>query len=301
MNFRDLEYIIAVAKYQSFHIAADKCYVSQPALSMQIKKMENELDLKLFERYKKQVLITPIGEKIIAKAQEILLLKEDFQNIINLSKNPFTAKIKLGVFPTLAQYYIPKFLPDIHSKHPDLQIVPIEEKTEILLQKLNSGSIDAALLAMPVNQADIICKELFQDKFLVAVHKNHPLAKRKKISLEDIRSEHMLILQQGHCLRDQIIAIDHELTFDDTATSLETLRQMVQVNLGITVMPKIATTKRDCNCTEACTSNPIVFLEFEDPQPFRRIALVYRKSSPYVEVFDSLEKILKASYKKVNQ
>ena len=300
MNFRDLEYIIAVAKYKSFHQASEKCFVSQPALSMQIKKLENELGIMLFERYKKQVLVTPIGEKIIEKAQQILLLKADFQNIVNLSRNPFKASIKLGVFPTLAQYFIPKFLPDIQNQHPELKVIPIEEKSELLIEYLNAGTIDAALLALPINQEGFIYKELFRDKFLVAVPEKHSLAKQKKISLNDIRSEHMLILQQGHCLRDQIMELDNELTFDDTATSLETLRQMVQANLGITVIPKIATTKRDCSCPQSCQGNPIVYLAFQSPQPFRRIALVYRESSSYIEVFDSLEKILKQAYQAIS-
>lgn len=290
MNFRDLEYIIAVAECKSFHKAADMCFVSQPALSMQVKKLENELQILLFERHKKQVLITPTGEKIIAKAKEILFLKEDFHSIVNVSKDPFTAHIKMGVFPTLAQYFIPQFLPQIYKTHPDLKIIPIEEKSEIISDQLETGKIDVALLALPIHSTSLVTKKIFEDKFLVAVHKKHHFSQHKEISLKEIQTESMLILEQGHCLRDQVISLTKGVSFNYTATSLETLRQMVQANLGITIIPKIASLKT------FCASNEVVYINLEKPIPFRSIALVYRKSSPFIDVYNSLERILKSSY-----
>ena len=290
MNFRDLTYIAAVAEYSNFHKAAKSCHVSQPALSMQIKKLEGELGVTLFERYKKTLHMTAQGRLIINKAREILQLRQEFYQLVASGSDPFAASLKIGVFPTLAQYFIPALLKTVREWHPRLTLIPIEEKSEVLLSRLDNGEIDVALLALPLNNPHLHWQKLFEDRFVVAVYPGHPLADCQSVSLQTIQSEHMLILEEGHCLRDQIVTLDNNLTFSYTATSLETLRQMVQAGLGITIMPEIATLKQNCPGDE------LVYIHLEAPDPCRSIALVHRPSSPFSAVMKSLETLVPQAY-----
>lgn len=249
MNLRDLKYLIAVSKEQHFARAAEKSFVSQPTLSMQIKKLEDELGVQIFERSQKKFLVTKVGEEIIKKAEIILREAEEIKNLAKNSKDPFSGEIRIGAFPTLASYFFPKIVGKISKKFPQLKLLLIEEKTEFLLQKLKDGEIDAAFIAMPCEDSGLEHHKIFEEDFLLAVPLKHPLSKKKKIEKKDLKGKELMLLEDGHCLRDQALDACSMLgTFeqqDFRASSLETLRQMVIAGAGITFMPKIAVKKED--------------------------------------------------------
>lgn len=284
MNLRDLKYIVSVASEQNFARAADKSFVSQPTLSMQIKKLEEELGVQIFERSQKKFLITKVGEEIVKKASIILREAEEIKNIARNSKDPFSGEIRIGAFPTLASYFFPQIIGKISKKFPNLKLLLIEEKTEILLEKLKKGDIDAAFIAMPCNDFGLDHQKIFEEEFLLAVSQNHELAKKKKIDKKDFRKKELMLLEDGHCLRDQALEACSMLgSFekqDFRASSLETLRQMVIAGVGITFIPEIAVKKED----------KISYLKIVNA-PKRRIGLYWRKSSARKKLFEELSKI----------
>ncbi|MFZ9036125.1 MAG: LysR substrate-binding domain-containing protein [Francisellaceae bacterium] len=288
MNFRDLEYIIAVSEERNFNRAAQKCYVSQPALSMQIKKVEEELGVDIFERFQKTVLITKAGAIIIEKAKEALKVRHDIEQIAQNFVQDRVKQIKVGLFPTLAQYLLPGIIRNASEAAADLSIYPIEEKTSVLVDMLRTGRIDVALLAglNEEDQGGLIFEPLFTDEFKLAVFDDHPIARLKKVDIKALRDESMLILEQGHCLRDQILSLNIEgaKPIQCNATSLETLRQMVIAKLGITIMPEISTKNTDFK--------GIKYLDFKAPAPSRTIGLVYRKSTPIEHLIEEFKDIV---------
>jgi LysR family hydrogen peroxide-inducible transcriptional activator len=285
MNIRDLKYIISVAENRHFGEAAEKSFVSQPTLSMQIKKLEEELGIKIFERSNKNFVITEVGEKIIAKAKNIVKEAEDIKNIAKFFHNPKIGDILVGAFPTLASYFFPQFAKAVKKNFPDLKIFLIEEKTEILIKKLKEGVIDCAFMAMPINDKDLKEIKIFSEDFLLAVAKNNELARNKIIKFSDLKNKTLMLLEEGHCLRNQALeACSFFNAYENQnfkASSLETLRQMVACDIGITLIPEIAVKKNDGIC----------YLKIANA-PKRSVALFYRKSSPKEELFIELGKIL---------
>jgi len=287
MNLRDLKYIVAVAETKSFVNAAEKCFVSQPTLSMQIKKLEAFLNVKIFERNNKRILVTGIGQQIIETARRIL---QDAEHIKALAKNeqdPFAGNFTLGAFPTLAPYILPKLIPLIKEELPKLRLILVEEKTNMLLQQLKEGLIDAALLAGPIDDDMLLMEKLFDDEFKLAIAKNHPLAKQTIISPDELIGQPLLLLDEGHCLRDQALQFCQLNDVDEEqnvrATSLETLRQMVIAGTGITFMPNIAIQNNNDN---------ICYIPFEEPQPKRTIYLVSRKTNPRTKLMEQLKELI---------
>jgi LysR family hydrogen peroxide-inducible transcriptional activator len=284
MNIRDLKYLVSVAKEQHFARAAVKSFVSQPTLSMQIKKLEDELEVQIFERSQKNFLVTKVGKEIINKAEIILREVEEIKNIAKNSKNPFSGEVRIGAFPTLASYFFPKVIGKISKKFPQLKLLLLEEKTDELLKKLQSGEIDAAFIAMPINNDAFEKEKIFSEKFLLAVPKNHQLASRKKIQIRDLKGKTLMLLEDGHCLRDQALEACSMLGAfeqqDFRATSLETLRQMVITGAGITLMPEIAIKKED----------KISYLEITNA-PSRSIGMYWRKSSARKSLMKEMVKI----------
>jgi LysR family hydrogen peroxide-inducible transcriptional activator len=287
MNIRDLKYLIAVADYKHFGKAATACFVSQPALSMQLNKLEEELGVKLFERTNKKVLITDVGIDIAERSRKIINDVNEINLIAKNYQDPFSGDLKLGAFPTLAPYILPKIVPKITKLYPNLKLLLVEEKTDILIDKLNRGLIDIALLALPVSTSDLEYQILLEDKFYLAVPKNHKLAKNSCVSYSDINNESLLLLDEGHCLREQALDVctiaGTTERPDFRATSMETLRQMVINNVGITLIPKLAKKEND----------GLVYLSFKDYSPSRTIALVWRKSSikkkSYTTIFNKIK------------
>ncbi|MGR8932509.1 MAG: LysR substrate-binding domain-containing protein [Gammaproteobacteria bacterium] len=287
MNLRDLNYLIAVADLRSFGKAAEHCFISQPTLSTQIKKLEDELGIQLLERTNKKVLPTELGERVIASARRILKEVEIIKEFATTAQDPLAGNFRLGAFPTLATYLFPQLVPHIKQTLPRIRLILIEEKTEQLLQQLRSGQIDAALLALPVDE-DFLAKEvLFDDEFLLAVASDHSLADKAVIEQRDLAGQSLLLLDEGHCLRGQALQACQTLDVDEEqdfrATSLETLRQMVRAGTGITFMPRIAVFE------EA----GIRYLPFRSPAPSRTIGLVWRKTSARVALITKIAHLVK--------
>lgn len=286
MNIRDLKYIIAVAENENFAKAANQVFVSQPALSMQIKKLEDELEVKIFERDKKRFLITEAGREIIKKSREALHKIDEIKEIAKNFHDPFGGTLKIGAFPTLASYFFPDLVKKISKKFPKLKLFLTEEKTEELLKKLQNGEIDIALLAMPIAEPDLLGEKIFTEKFLLAMPQNHQLAKKKKIQASDLKGQNLMLLEDGHCLRNQALEACSMLgafeAQDFRATSLETLRQMVLAGSGITFMPEIAVKKDD----------KISYLPIANA-PTRSIGLYFRKNFSRKELVKEVVGVLK--------
>ncbi len=283
MNLRDLHYITTLAQTRHFGRAAERCNVSQPTLSMQIRKLEEYLGVTIFERASREVLITAVGERIIGHAQRMLQDSEAIRSIARTAQDIYGGDFRLGAFPTLAPYYLPQLVPAITKKLPSLKLWLVEEKTAELLARLKSGALDAALIALPVQDAELNCAALFEDPFYLAVHKSHAFAGRSYVRQEEIRREPLLLLEDGHCLRNQALdvcnvvgAVEHQ---EFRATSLETLRQMVASGIGITLVPKLAIRRDD----------GIMYIPLR-PAISRSIALVWRKTTHRKACIDRMVK-----------
>ena len=286
MNLRDLKYIVEVARERNFARASAKVFVSQPALSMQIKKLEETLGVEIFERDKQNFLITPVGAEIIKKAEIILQESEEIKMIAKNSKDPHKGEIRIGAFPTVASYFLPNFVKNIHKKFPHLKIFLIEAKSAELITKLKSGEIDFCLLAMPIKDDNLIGEKIFSEKFLLATPKGHPLSKKSKIQIKELKKQELMLLEDGHCLRDQALEICSMVKAfenqDFKATSLETLRQMVANGTGITLIPEIAVRSDDKICYVKIFN-----------APFRTIGIYYRKSSVQKNLIKEIIKLAK--------
>lgn len=288
MNIRDLKYLLAVTKFRNFTAAANYCHVSQPTLSGQIKKLEETLGVQLFERTNKKVIPTTVGKQIAVSATRVLNEVEQIKAIAESSSDPLSGRFRLGAFPTLASYIFPAIVQPIKSAMPNLKLVLIEEKTAILIKQLQQGDIDAALLALPVHNDLFSSQKLFEDYFCLAVHKGHELSSLTAIDQNAILNRRLLLLEEGHCMRDQALDIC-SLTgtteeADIRATSLETLRQMVRAGTGITLMPEIAVQHGGAD---------ICYIPFKSPRPKRTIALFWRKTLAKTSVIEELVKIIK--------
>ncbi len=278
MNFRALQYFVKLAELKHFSKAADACFVSQPTLSTQIRKLEEELGVSLVERAPRKIMLTPIGEDIAHRARHVLRDIEHIKDAARRSRDPQTGTIKLGIFPTLAPYLLPHVIPVIRQRYPELRIQLAEEKTDEILNMLDQGRLDAGLLALPVEEHGMEIEMLFEEPFVMAMPSSHPLSDKQSISLSDLEGTELLLLEEGHCLRQHALAVcemagAHERV-DFHATSMETLRQMVAANAGVTLMP-VLSVKPPIASTENIALRP-----FNAPAPSRTIALVWRSSSP---------------------
>lgn len=291
MNIRALMYFVKLAELKHFSKAANACFVSQPTLSTQIRKLEDELGVTLVERAPRHIMLTPIGEDIAHRARHVLRDIEHIKDAARRSKDPETGTIKLGIFPTLAPYLLPHVIPNIRKQYPDLRLQLAEEKTEDILNMLDQGRLDAGLLALPIEEHGMELEILFEEPFVTAMPASHPLTEKQTISIEDLEGEELLLLEEGHCLRQQALAVcalagAHERV-DFHATSMETLRQMVATNAGVTLMPVLSVKP-----PVASTDN-IALRPFVSPAPSRTIALVWRSSSPLGGFLRKLVKCLK--------
>ena len=279
--------MLAVAELEHFGQAAEQCSVSQPTLSGQIKKLEEELGVVLFERTNRRVMLTEAGERIAHSARRILREVDTIQDTAKSSQDPFTGKFRLGAFPTLSTYIFPYLVPRLKQVMPNLRLILNEEKTATLIDELRHGEIDAALLALPVHDDFLVSQELFEDKFFLAVPPDHELTKYPVIEQKTLKKHRLLLLEEGHCLRDQALeickfhGIGEEQDFK--ATGMETLRQMVKAGTGITFMPNIAINENEAG---------IRYIPFAPPVPFRTIGLVWRKTSARLKVMDQLIKVI---------
>lgn len=285
MNLKDLHYLVAVADTRHFGQAAELCHISQPTLSMQIKKLEEHLGVTLFERTNKQVMTTQVGESIILRARSILREAKEIRDIGRMTQSPFAGEFRLGAFPTIAPYFLPDVIPAVIQQLPDLKLLLKEEKTSVLLESLGQGELDAAVIALPVTQEGLESTILFDDPFLLAVPKGHLLGGRSAVTRQDMMGEELLLLEEGHCLREHALEVCSLIGVperkDFRATSLETLRQMVRAGVGITLMPRIA--MRD---------DGLVYIPFKGHAPTRRIGLVWRKTSVRKQCIELLAQLM---------
>ncbi len=286
MNIRAIQYLVTLAEVRHFSKAAEICYVSQPTLSTQIRKLEEELDVQLVERSPRHVMLTRVGEEVVERARVVLEEVEAMRAIARRSRDPHSGTLRLGIFPTLAPYFLPHVIPGIRRNFPRLSLRLFEEKTEDILDMLEKGHLDAGLLALPIANEQLVARKLFEEPFVVALPENHELSRREQIQMQDLENEELLLLEDGHCLRDQALEVckmtgAHE-RLDFHATSMETLRQMVAANTGITLMPTLAVKP-----PVAPTEN-LVFRPFAQGGPKRSIAMVWRKSSALTEFLEEL-------------
>ncbi len=285
MNLRDLHYLVTLADLRHFSKAAEACHVSQPTLSTQIRKLESELEVQLVERAPRKVMLTPIGEEIVERARHILRDAEQLKQHAKKRRDPASGMLRLGLFPTLAPYLLPHVVPQIRTRYPHLALQLFEEKTADILRMLQQGKLDAGILALPLPDDTLQYRILFEEPFVLAVPSGHPLANKRNIKTEDLRSSSLLLLEEGHCMRDHALEVcqmagAHE-EMDFHATSMETLRQMVAANAGITLMPTLAVKP-----PIAQTDN-VIIRTFSPPAPKRVIAMCWRKSSANESFMDN--------------
>ena len=277
MNLRDLRYLVALAEHKHFGRAADSVFVSQPTLSTQIMKLEEELGVSLVERTPRKVLLTEVGQEIVKRAREVLTEIEQIREIARRTLDPESGSLRLGIFPTLGPYLLPHVVPRIRERYPRLELLLVEEKTEEILRQLREGRLDAAVLALPVHDAHLHVERLFDEPFVLAVPTDHPLAKRSSIGLNQLEDQSLLLLEEGHCLREQALEVCQLAGAAEKggfrATSLETLRQMVAADVGITLLPMLAV-KPPIPANEN-----IHLVQFRTRPPSRHIAMIWRKSS----------------------
>ncbi|MBS0569680.1 MAG: DNA-binding transcriptional regulator OxyR [Proteobacteria bacterium] len=277
MNLRDLRYLVALAEHRHFGRAAAASFVSQPTLSTQIKKLEDELGVALVERTPRKVLLTEVGREIAQRAREVLNEVDQIKAIARRTLDPESGTVRLGIFPTLGPYLLPHVVPRVRERFPRLELLLVEEKTEIVLRLLREGKLDAAILALPVHDDQLHAEFLFEEPFLLAVPEDHVLSRRKALRMDDLADQSLLLLDDGHCLRDQALEVCHLSGANEKsgfrATSLETLRQMVAANVGITLLPTLAVQP------PVAQSDNVHLVAFRGHAPSRRIAMLWRKSS----------------------
>ncbi|MDD7985477.1 hydrogen peroxide-inducible genes activator [Lentisphaera marina] len=291
MTIKDLEYFAILAKEKHFGQASILAGVSQPALSIQIKKLEAELGVCLFERSNKQVVLSSEGETLLQRAELILQQVCDFRTCAKSFADPYQGQLILGAFPTLAPYLFPQVLDELNHSYPEMKFFIKEEKTEQLLAMLKQGKVDAAFIALPHEDKSLDSEFIFSEEFLFAAPANYSEKLPSELSNQDLKGRELMLLDEGHCFRDQALefcSLNHLQERNDfRASSLETLRQMVAAGLGLTLMPK---------CAED-DSGKIQYIPFTAPAPQRDIALFWRKTSPKAEIFreiaDELKSVLK--------
>ena len=277
MNLRDLKYLLALADHKHFGRAAAASFVSQPTLSTQIRKLEEELGVSLVERAPRRVMLTPIGRDIAERARRVIAEVDQMAEVARRSQDPEAGTVRLGLFPTLAPYLLPHVLPGLRQRFPRLELLLVEEKTDQILTRLRDGRLDAGILALPLHDEQLHVEPLFDEPFLLAVPRGHAMAGQKSLALGQLDDQHLLLLEEGHCLRDQALDVCRLSGADERdgfrATSLETLRQMVASGVGITLLPVLAVQP------PVPVSPDIVLLPFKGQPPHRQIAMVWRKSS----------------------
>jgi len=283
MNLRDIRYIVTVAETKSFTKAAKLCNVSQPTLSTQIHKVEENLNTKIFERTGSRIECTLIGVKIIEHASIILAQADAIYEISRTKADPFAGELKLGICPLLAPYYLPNIISVFDEEYPRIELLLKEEKTEQIISELNEAIIDVAFLSTPIKSILLETHEIFSEPFYLCLNKNNILCHLDKVCYDDLEGEKVLLLEEGHCMRERGLdickIIDSKQRRHYGATSLEALREMVAADMGVTLMPEMATREY----------KNIRYIPFVSPEPRRVITMVWRKASPRHQI---LKKIL---------
>lgn len=286
LNLKDLKYLVALADTGHFGKAAERTFVSQPTLSAQLKKLENFLGVKLVERQPKNVQLTEVGKEVVVRARRML---DEGEEIVALARNntdPYAGKLKVALIPTIGPYLLPRVMPKLRKALPKLSLMLYEYRTESLLKRLRDGEIDLGVMALPAAQDGIEARPLYEEDFTVALPANHALGSQSTIKVQDLKGHTLLLLEDGHCLRDQALEVcsrvDVREAEDFRATSLETLRQMVIAGLGITLLPELSVH------APFGSQRGLAVRRFAKPVPSRTVGAVWRKSSTRAPVIDAV-------------
>jgi LysR family hydrogen peroxide-inducible transcriptional activator len=292
LKLKDLRYLVALADERHFGKAARRSFVSQPTLSAQLKKLEEYLGVQLIERQPKQVTLTEAGEQIVARARRILEATDEVVTLARSHRDPLAGKLRLALLPTIGPYLLPRISREIRKELPRLELRLYEYQTAPMLEKLHSGQIDLGVLALPVALEGLDSRPLYDEPFAVALPENHRLAKKTHVRVEDLKDETLLLLEDGHCLRDQALAVCSSVGMqekqDFRATSLETLRQMVATGAGVTLLPELASSGAYGN------ARGVVLRQFVKPAPVRHVGAVWRKTTARKPAIDALCKLIEA-------
>jgi LysR family transcriptional regulator, hydrogen peroxide-inducible genes activator len=290
IKLKDLRYLVALADTRHFGRAAEKCFVSQPTLSAQLKKLEDYLGVQLIERQPKNVSLTEAGEQIVSRARRMLEASEEVVTLARAHRDPLAGRLRMALLPTIGPYLLPRVSQPIRKGLPRLELRLYEYQTEQILERLESGDIDLGVLALPIAADGFETRELFTEPFVVAMPDQHRLSKRDHVKIDDLNGETLLLLEDGHCLRDQALEVCSRVDLhekqDFRATSLETLRQMVATGAGITLLPELASSGAYGNA-KGVTIRP-----FARPAPSRQVGGVWRKTSARRVAIDALCEII---------
>jgi LysR family transcriptional regulator, hydrogen peroxide-inducible genes activator len=296
MTLTELRYIVAVAREKHFGRAAEACFVSQPTLSVSIKKLEEELDVRIFERGTSEVSVTPLGDEIVRQAQSVIEQAAAIKEIAKRGKDPATGPLRLGVIYTIGPYLLPDLVKQAIDRVPQMPLILQENFTVKLLEMLRTGDLDCAIMSEPFPDTGLAVAPLYDEPFMAAVPKSHPLAKRKSISTEELKRETMLLLGTGHCFRDHVLEVCPEYArFSSDAegirksfegSSLETIKYMVASGMGVTVVPRLSVPKEP--------QTHITYVKFTAPVPTRRVVLVWRRTFTRYEAIAALRNAIYA-------
>jgi LysR family transcriptional regulator, hydrogen peroxide-inducible genes activator len=278
IKLKDLKYLVAVADTRHFGRAAARCHVSQPTLSAQLRKLEEYLGVQLVERQPRRVMLTAAGAEIVARARRIVEASDEVVEIARTHRDPHAGRLRIAFLPTIGPYLLPGVAPRIHKALPRLELMLYEYQTAVMLEKLHAGDIDLGVLALPVELDGLEARTLYDEPFNLALPADHPLAKRRHVEVGDLKGLTLLLLEDGHCLRDQALEVCGRIEVhekqDFRATSIETLRQMVATGAGVTLLPELATRGA------YGTARGIALRPFAKPAPTRRIGAIWRRTSP---------------------
>jgi LysR family hydrogen peroxide-inducible transcriptional activator len=291
ITLRQLRYLASLARHRHFGRAAEHCAVTQPALSMQVRDLERELGAQLVERRTSDIVLTETGLEVARRAEHILAATRDLVDFAS-HRGVLTGKLRLGVIPTLAPYILPRVLPRLQSTYPLLRLEVRETQTKALLAELVGGDLDTVMLAMPAEGAELENLPLFDDRFILALPAADPIAAHKRVAVEDVDQSRLILLEEGHCLRDQALAFCGAASDDAPAslgaTSLATVMQMVANGYGVTLLPEVA-------AGVEVRDSRVKLLRFIEPQPARTIGLAWRRTSPRKRDFIALGEIVTAT------
>jgi len=295
MTLTELRYIVAVARERHFGRAAEACFVSQPTLSVAVKKLEEELGVSLFERGAGEVTVTPAGQGIVEQAQRVLEEAARIKELAAAGRDPLAGPLRLGAIYTIGPYLLPKLIPILRKSAPAMQLFIQENFTHRLAEELKNGEVDAILIALPFEEPGIATRALYDEPFFVAVPKGHPWEGRKRVTSDELTRESLLLLGEGHCFRDQVLEICHTVRARERSGlartveggSLETIRQMVAGGVGVTVLPATSV-------GPGSASDLIRVLPFGRPVPTRRVGLAWRRSFPRPEAIEALRNAILA-------
>ncbi|SDH46880.1 LysR substrate-binding domain-containing protein [Paraburkholderia phenazinium] len=297
MTLTELKYIVAVARERHFGRAAEACFVSQPTLSVAIKKLEDELNVQIFERGTSEVSVTPIGEQIVTQAQRVLEQTLAIKEIAKQGKDPLVGPLRLGVIYTIGPYLLPTLVKQMIKRVPQMPLMLQENYTLKLIELLKQGEIDVAIMALPFPETGLMLRPLYDEPFVVALPSGHAWEHRSKIDPDDLKQETMLLLGSGHCFRDHVLGVCPELMrFSQNAdgiqktfegSSLETIRHMVASGVGITVLPRMSVQEVKPQAG-GVDSGLLSYVAFDEPVPDRRVVLAWRKSFTRMPAIDAI-------------